>query len=106
MPASYQFTPQASEDLEAIWSYISQDSMDAANRVETAILEACTLVAQNPSIGSRRIEITARPLRFWTVPRFSNYIIVYLPETIPLQIVAVLHGKRQNAALLQRLENR
>lgn len=105
MAASYQFTPQASDDLEAIWSYIAQDSMDAANRVEAAILDGCSLLGQNPSIGSRRAEITARPLRFWTIPRFPNYIIAYLPQSVPLQIIAVLHGKRQITALLKRIEN-
>ncbi len=34
---SYQFTPQAIDDLFQIWSYIAQDSLDAANRVEEVI---------------------------------------------------------------------
>jgi plasmid stabilization system protein ParE len=106
MPALFQFTPQAFDDLEGIWNYIAQDSMDAANRVEAAILNACSLLGQNPSIGSRRPEATARPLRFWTVTEFPNYIIVYLPQTDPLRIVAVLHGKRHIAALLKRYEDR
>ena len=34
------------------------------------------------------------PLRFWTLTRYPNYAIVYRPETAPLEIVAVTHGKR------------
>src|ERR1700692_1875327 len=102
MPSLFEFTPQAFDDLESIWSHIAQDSTDAANRVEAAILHACGRLALNPFMGSRRAEITARPLRFWTVTEFRNYIIAYLPQTRPLQIVAVLHGKRQIAALLKR----
>ncbi len=34
------------------------------------------------------------PVRFWTIMKFPNYVIVYRPETTPLQVVAVLHGKR------------
>jgi plasmid stabilization system protein ParE len=32
-------------------------------------------------------------VRFWTLPKFSNYVIVYRSDTTPLQVVAVLHGK-------------
>jgi hypothetical protein len=32
--SSYQFTPQAVQDLFEIWSYIAGDDLDAANRVE------------------------------------------------------------------------
>jgi plasmid stabilization system protein ParE len=35
--SSYQFTPQAVEDLFEIWSYIGGDDLDAANRVEDAV---------------------------------------------------------------------
>ena len=28
------------------------------------------------------------------IPSFPNYVIVYRPETVPLQVVAVLHGQR------------
>jgi plasmid stabilization system protein ParE len=35
------------------------------------------------------------------VTRFPNYIVVYCPDTKPLQIVAVLHGKREIQAILE-----
>ena len=63
-------------------------------RVQEAILTACELLAQRPEIGSERKGVTQRPVLFWTVTKFPNYQIVYRPETIPLQIVAILHGKR------------
>jgi plasmid stabilization system protein ParE len=34
------------------------------------------------------------------VTRFPNFIVVYRPETKPLQVVAVLHGKRNLRSLL------
>jgi plasmid stabilization system protein ParE len=40
----YQFTPQAADDLFEIWSYISRDSVKAANRVEDAVYKACALL--------------------------------------------------------------
>jgi plasmid stabilization system protein ParE len=45
-------------------------------------------------MGARRQDITPLPVRFWTVTKFPNYVIVYRPKTVPLQVVAVLHGKR------------
>ena len=100
MPASFQLTPRALDDLDRIWSFIAQDSVNAANRVESAILTACGVLARNPLLGSKRTEITRHPVRFWTVSRFPNFIVVYRPETKPLQVVAVLHGNRNIHALL------
>jgi plasmid stabilization system protein ParE len=97
----YQLTPRALSDLCDIWEYISEDSVDAANRVESAILLACASLARHPLLGSKRSEITSLPLRFWTVTRYPNFIVVYRPDTEPLQVVAVLHGKRNLKAILE-----
>ena len=92
---SYQFTPQALNDLSDIWDYIAEDNVKAANRVESAILSACNGLAAHPLIGSKRSEITPLPVRYWTVTRFPNFIVVYRPNTKPLQIVKVVHGKKE-----------
>jgi hypothetical protein len=42
-------------------------------------------------------------VRFWTVTKFPNYVIVYRPDTVPLQVVAVLHGKRDLKEVLESL---
>ena len=52
-------------------------------------------------MGTRRQDITPLPVRFWTLPRFANYVIVYRPDTVPLQVVAVLHGKRELKMILE-----
>jgi antitoxin ParD1/3/4 len=91
---AYRFTPQADGDLFDVWSFIASDNPAAADRVESAIYEACALLADGPTRGHTRKDLTARPLRFWTVQRFPNYIVVYDPATSPLQIIRILHGKR------------
>jgi plasmid stabilization system protein ParE len=101
MPFPFQLTPRALDDLDVIWNYIAADSMDAANRVESAILAACSGLARRPQLGSKRIEITPLPVRFWTVSRFPNFIVVYRPQTSPLQVIAVLHGKRDIKKFLE-----
>jgi plasmid stabilization system protein ParE len=60
----YAFTPLARADIFDIWSYIAEDSEDAADRVERAIYEACTFVAEAPMLGHSRPHLTSRPLRF------------------------------------------
>ena len=94
MNALFELTPQATEDLDAIWWFIAEDSRDASNRVEAEIVTSCRRLAKYPLIGARRQDITSLPVRFWTVAKFPNYVIVYRPDTVPLQVVAVLHGKR------------
>jgi plasmid stabilization system protein ParE len=100
MPVRYQFTPRALDDLDAIWNYIAEDNISAANRAEASILEACVSLARHPLLGSKRTEITDLSVRFWAVTRFPNYILVCRPETTPLQVIAVLHGKREIESLL------
>jgi plasmid stabilization system protein ParE len=78
--SSYQFTPQAIEDLFEIWSYIAGDDLDAANRVEEAVHAACAFLSDTPHGGSVREDLTALPLRFWLVKPYRNYWIVYNPE--------------------------
>ena len=94
MPSAYRLTPKALDDLDEIWNYIAADSVDAASRVESAIFAACAGIARYPMIGSKRSDVTSLPVRFWVVTRYPSFIVIYRPETKPLQVIAVLHGKR------------
>jgi plasmid stabilization system protein ParE len=102
MSAPVQFTPQAAEDLDALWWFIAQDNRDAADRVEMEIVATCLRLAKHPRMGTKRQDITPLPVRFWTATKFPNYVIVYRPETTPLQVVAVMHGKRDRKEVLER----
>ena len=101
MNAPFQFTPQAAEDLDAIWWFIAEDNRDAANRVEMGIIATCRRLAKHPRMGTKRQDITPLPVRFWTITKFPNYVIVYRPDSAPLQVVAVLHGKRDLKKVLE-----
>jgi antitoxin ParD1/3/4 len=98
--SAYALTPLAKADIFDIWSYIANDSEDAASRVEQAIYDACAFVAEAPTRGHFRSDLTTRPLRFWTLPRYPNYTVVYRPEMALLQMAAVLHGKRNIRRML------
>jgi plasmid stabilization system protein ParE len=90
MPTSFQLTPRALDDIDGIWDYIARENVNAANRVESAIFSAC-----------RSLAVHLLPVRFWTITRFPNFIVIYRPDTKPLQVIAVLHGKRNLRALLE-----
>ena len=94
MPHRYVLTPLAKADIFDIWSYIADSNEDAADRVEQAIYAACAFVAETPARGHSRLDLTSRSLRFWTLTRYPNYAVVYRPYTAPLEIAAVIHGKR------------
>jgi len=98
----YALTPLAKAGIFDIWSYIADDSVDAADRVEQAIYDACAFLAEAPTRGHSRPDLTTRLLRFWTLTRYPNYTVVYRPETTPLQVVAVFHGKRNIRRILKQ----
>jgi plasmid stabilization system protein ParE len=100
--SGYVLTPLARADIFDIWSYIAEGSEDAADRVEQAIYEACAFLADGRLRGHTRPDLTPRPLRFWTLSRYPNYTVVYRPEEATLQIVAVLHGKRNIRRILKQ----
>ena len=78
----YELAREALDDLDELWLYVAEGSVDAANRIAAAILDACDLLVDHPHIGHTRTDLTDRP------------------ETKPLRVVAVLHASRDVATLL------
>jgi plasmid stabilization system protein ParE len=54
MNARFELTPQAIDDLDAVWWTIAEDNRDAAERVETEILATCQRLAKHPRISEKR----------------------------------------------------
>jgi len=101
MSTLFQLTPQATEDLDAIWWFIEEDSGQAADQVESEIIATCHRLAGYPFMGHKRRDITALPVLFWTIPKYLNYIIVYRPQSKPLQVIAILHGNQDLKEILK-----
>ncbi len=95
--------PSAVTDLEEIWEFIAADSLTAADRILEEILEAIPSFVTFPKMGHARPELTSRPLRFHPV---RDFVIVYAPEEKPLQVLAVLHGRRNPRVLAALLRER
>jgi toxin ParE1/3/4 len=100
MQIFYELTPKALDDLDEIWLYIAQDDSKAADRVESAILAACSRLSKFPGLGNARMELTPRSLRFWTVPSIPTTPSFYQPETKPLRILGILQGNRDIGPIL------
>ena len=82
-----------------IWRYIKeQSSLVIADRVETAIREKFAILAQTPGAGHRRNDLTDADVKFFPV---YSYLIVYRPETRPLKIASILHGRRDVEQILK-----
>src|SRR6266403_1335127 len=79
-------SPKTTGTLPTGWWFIAEDNRDAANRVEMEIVATCRRLAKHPRMGTKRQDITPLPVRFWTVTKFPNYVIVYWSETVPLQV--------------------
>lgn len=94
----YVLAPAAARDLVEIWRYIKKEStQDTAEHVESVIREKLVFLAGSRGTGHRRRDLTGADVRFFPV---YSYLIVYRPETRPLQVAAILHGARDVAKLL------
>jgi antitoxin ParD1/3/4/toxin ParE1/3/4 len=92
MKRRYILAPEAALDLVQIWRYIKNNASDEiAERVEAVICEKILYLARSPGSGHWRKDLTDEPVKFFPV---YSYLIVYRPETKPLQVVAIIHGRR------------
>jgi antitoxin ParD1/3/4/toxin ParE1/3/4 len=93
----FVLTPAARGDLEGIVDYIAKDSPDAAQRVRRELRDSMRKLARTPGMGHFRSDLSDEPLRFWQV---YSFLIIYRPETRPLQIVRVLRAARDVRTIL------
>ncbi len=94
----FVLSPSARLDLIDIWEYIAQDNLDAADRVREDMRAAILMLAEHPDLGHYRRDLADEPLRFW---RVYTYLIIYRPETRPLEIVRILSAYRDVKRLLK-----
>lgn len=99
----FVLSPEAAQDLNDIWEYIAEDSLDAADRFLGKLYDQILALAQTPGMGHRREDVAEdRPLLFWPV---GNYLILYNAKGF-IAIVAVAHGKRDIPAFIRRRPTR
>jgi plasmid stabilization system protein ParE len=95
--SAFFLSPEADEDVWLIWKYLMEESgVSAANRIEAELFHAFETLARMPGIGHRRADLTNHPVFFFAV---YQYMIVYRKSN-PLEIAAVIHGKRDVERIL------
>jgi plasmid stabilization system protein ParE len=90
--------PRARRDIREILGYIGADNLVAAERMRERFYEAFAKLSEYPEMGQQREELTRKPVRFW--PAHPNYMIIYNPDSDPIQILRITHTARLTEALM------
>jgi toxin ParE1/3/4 len=90
-----RFSRRAERDLNLIGDYIRQHDLAAAERWVDLIEAKCRSLAEQPGLGRLRTDLL-QDLRSLVV---GNYIIFYRPVEGGIEVVRVLHGRRDLGAL-------
>ena len=94
----FVLTEPAKRDLDQIKSFLLEKAGPTiTRRVLKDIRAALKLLGKEPGAGHIREDLTGRPVKFWPV---YSYMIVYDPETSPIQILRILHGMRDIEEIL------
>ena len=96
----FQLAEDAIFDIDAIWLYLlEKEGVETADRVVTELFKTFYKLADIPNSGHRRADLTSRKVLFY---RVFSYLVIYQPGSNPLQILGVLHGKRNVARILRQ----
>jgi plasmid stabilization system protein ParE len=90
----FLLTPEAKSDLQQILLDIAEDSPDTAERLRREFYEGLQGLGRSPGIGHYHDELLSRKYRFWN---FYSYVVAYVWETRPIQVISVAHGARDLA---------
>jgi toxin ParE1/3/4 len=96
-------TPQASDDLLEIASFIALDNVDAAERFFDAAEAAFARLAALPSLGKTApfASTLTQGTRVWRVEGFERYLIFYRPVESGIVVDRVLHTARDFPTIFQ-----
>jgi plasmid stabilization system protein ParE len=96
----FQLTEDAIFDIDAIWLYLlEKEGVETADRIVAELFKGFYRLADIPDSGHRRADLTSRKVLFY---RVFSYLVIYEPGSAPLQILGVLHGKRNVARILRQ----
>ena len=103
MMGVYRLAAPAVQDLNDIWDYYNDNAgAEQADSLIANIAERFQLLGDNPSIGVVRPELVP-DIRSYATPG-TQYLLFYFPRDHGVEIVRVLHGRRDLASILNPLE--
>ena len=103
MARNLNVLPAADADIDkAFYDYQEKSGLETAFRFVDAVRESFELLVQMPYIGSPREfrHSRVRNMRMWIVKGFSDYLIFYRPTDDTVEVLRVLHGKRDIEEIL------
>jgi toxin ParE1/3/4 len=94
--------PKARRELEDIAVHISRHRPSAARGFLITVRKLYDALAAMPAMGSPWEPENQRfaDIRFFTIPRYPNYVIFYRPVRGGVEILHVLHGARDLSTVL------
>ncbi len=94
--------PHVIRDLIDLASYIAVDNMEMSDRFLAAAEETFKQLAQTPKIGKARSfsHPNLVDIRQQAIKGFKNYLVFYRCIDNDVEILRVLHGKRDIEAIL------
>jgi plasmid stabilization system protein ParE len=96
----FRLTDEAILDIDAIWLYLlDKEGVETADRIVTDLFRGFYKLADIPNSGHRRADLTSKQVLFY---RIFSYLVIHKPGSKPLQILGVLHGKRNVARILRQ----
>jgi toxin ParE1/3/4 len=88
-------TREVETDLDDIWNDVARDSRREADRLIDSITERFAILATQPFMGRARPEL-GQNLRSFPV---ESYLIIYRPTDYGVEVVRVVHGRRNIEAM-------
>jgi toxin ParE1/3/4 len=95
------YEAEALQDLVEIFDYLDLRSETVADRFYSAVAKTVQQLLDSPELGERcRFRNPKmKGIRVWQITGFPNHLIFYRPQGDTLQILRVLHGARDYAAM-------
>jgi plasmid stabilization system protein ParE len=100
MNIPYVVTPPALEDMRGILSYLHDSAgLAVALRVHEQLVRGFERIASRPHlVGHIRRDLPNEKMR---AMRVYSYLVFYLPDTDPVEILRVIHGARDVSVAFQ-----
>jgi toxin ParE1/3/4 len=94
---------QAERDLEESFVFIGERDLDSAFDFLAAAEQTFEFLSKMPLIGSPRAFSSARlsNVRQWPIKGYELYLIFYRPTDDGIEVLRVLHGRRDIRAVLE-----
>jgi toxin ParE1/3/4 len=102
MTKSIVITPKASADVDEHFAYLAAENLQVALLFFDSVRQTFAQIARMPGIGSSYPVENPRfqGLRKWSVKGFKQYLIFYLEHDESIEIVRVIHAKRDLERIL------